>query len=49
MPEFINFRMASHPVNWLIVWVVVTMTAFAMREVHRGLGGCDCGNMDAPD
>jgi hypothetical protein len=48
MPELVNWRMASHPINWLIVWVVVTMGAFAWREIHRGMG-CDCGNSDSPD
>lgn len=43
--ELINLKMLSHPMNWFLVWIVILIASFAYKEIHRGLGGCDCGGV----
>jgi hypothetical protein len=33
--DFINVRLLSHPVNWLIVWTVLLFGAFAWHFIHQ--------------
>jgi hypothetical protein len=33
--EFINTRMLSHPVNWLIVWTVLLFAGFGWSLIHE--------------
>ena len=43
MESIINLRLMSHPLNWGIVWIVVFMASFALKEIREGIGaGCDC-------
>jgi len=44
MDHIINLRLMAHPLNWGIVWIVVFIASFAVRELHEGIkGGEDCG------
>lgn len=31
----INLRLLSHPVNWLIVWIVLLFAGFAWAMAHE--------------
>lgn len=32
--DIINWKLASHPINWLIIWVVVFGACMAYTLVH---------------
>lgn len=49
MPDLINVAMLKHPINWLIIWVVITIAGFGIREIHKGISGCGCSGSDIPD
>lgn len=44
MNRVINIPMLLHPLNWLLVWVVLMIAGFAMREIHRGIVNCHGGD-----
>jgi hypothetical protein len=33
--DFINVRLLSHPVNWLVVWTVLLFGLFAWHFIHQ--------------
>jgi hypothetical protein len=35
--EIINWKIASHPLNWLIIWVVVFGAGMAYTFIHEGM------------
>ena len=35
MDAIVNTRMLSHPVNWLLVWVIAAFGAFAWALIHE--------------
>jgi len=37
MPEIINTRLMAHPLNWVIVWVVIAIAAFGWHQVQVGI------------
>ena len=39
MDRFLNIRMLSHPVNWLIVWTVLLFAGLAWALVHGYASG----------
>lgn len=37
MDQIVNVKLLSHPVNWLIVWVVLLFGAVAFSFVHKSV------------
>lgn len=37
MDEVINTKLLSHPVNWLIVWVVLLFGGVAFSVFHKAI------------
>ena len=35
--EIVNFRLLTHPVNWLIVWLTLLLASLAYTAVHDGV------------
>lgn len=35
--DILNLRLMSHPVNWLLVWIVVALALIAFGAIHDGL------------
>jgi hypothetical protein len=33
--DFVNLKILSHPVNWLVVWTVLLFGAFAWHLLHN--------------
>jgi len=47
MPEFINLKLMSHPINWLIVWVTVLIATTTYTYIHDGIS--NAGQTIIPD
>lgn len=39
MDRIINVKLLTHPINWLIVWVVLLFAGFAWHVVHNAIQG----------
>jgi hypothetical protein len=37
MDDIVNFRMLSHPMNWLIVWIVLAIAAFFVSHAREAI------------
>jgi hypothetical protein len=42
--EIINLKMMMHPMNWLIVWIVLLIASFAFKEIHNGVTNAGAGS-----
>lgn len=39
MDKVINLKLMAHPMNWLIVWLVITFACFAWAIIHEHVSG----------
>lgn len=44
----VNWRLISHPLNWLIVFVVLMIASFGFKELKEAVS-TDCGCNSQPD
>ena len=54
MPEFVqnnlvNLKFLSHPINWLVVWVVLALAMIAYGVLHDGIIANSADASIAPD
>lgn len=35
--DFVNLRLLSHPVNWVVVWIVLALALIGYGAIHDGL------------
>lgn len=41
MDRVINLKLLSHPMNWLIVWLVIAFAGFAWAIIHEHVTGAN--------
>lgn len=35
--DVVNLRLLSHPVNWVVVWIVLALALIGYGAIHDGL------------
>jgi hypothetical protein len=42
---FLNWRLLSHPFNWLFIWIVLAGAAIAFTAIHEHYSSADASNV----